>query len=524
MRAADLLIDIGPLRTSRDFRAIFIARVVSLFGLGMATVALSAQVYGLTRSTFGVAVSSMIMSVTVLAGSLWGGWMADRTDRRTLILWARASAALAFAGLAVNAFLPEPHLWAIYLCVAWDGLATGVSVTALMAVAPTLVRPDRLPAAGALISLTGEIGSVTAPFIGGLLLALSGPGPVFAFTAVTTGITTLLLLRLRPLPPFRDDDEDETDGLEDSGSPLAAFRFAVRNRVVGGLMALGGVTALFNLPVVLFPELVYTRLGGGEVMLGLLYTAPAVGAIAVSATSGWITRAARPGRLLLGAAFTGGLATVGFGMSGDVTVAFVMLAVGGAAGTVYEILEYALVQHNTPDRLRGRIVSVITAQGTTGDVVGDVEVALVDRWFSPAGAALVNGAVCAVAAVVVALAVPGLRKATLPARIPTTRRHPPATPTARRRPRGSRGLAVVRRRSRRLGAAHRGERRRAPRRWRPVGHRLTRPGKRSTGRVLRVSVPSPAPSPAPPRPAPPPTAFLPLLAFPSRGGHPVRRG
>ncbi|MET9726654.1 enterobactin transporter EntS [Streptomyces zaomyceticus] len=414
MRAADLLIDIGPLRTSRDFRAIFIARVVSLFGLGMATVALSAQVYGLTRSTFGVAVSSMIMSVTVLAGSLWGGWMADRTDRRTLILWARASAALAFAGLAVNAFLPEPHLWAIYLCVAWDGMATGVSVTALMAVAPTLVRPDQLPAAGALISLTGEIGSVTAPFIGGLLLALSGPGPVFAFTAVTTGITTLLLLRLRPLPPFRDDDEDETDGTEDSGSPLAAFRFAVRNRVVGGLVALGGVTALFNLPVVLFPELVYTRLGGGEVMLGLLYTAPAVGAIAVSATSGWITRAARPGRLLLGAAFTGGLATVGFGLSGDVSVAFVMLAVGGAAGTVYEILEYALVQHNTPDRLRGRIVSVITAQGTTGDVVGDVEVALVARWFSPAGAALVNGAVCAVAAVVVALAVPGLRKATLP--------------------------------------------------------------------------------------------------------------
>ncbi len=69
MRAGDLLVDIGPLRTSRDFRAIFIARIVSLFGLGMATVALSDQVYDLTGSTFGVAVSSMIMSVTVLAGS-----------------------------------------------------------------------------------------------------------------------------------------------------------------------------------------------------------------------------------------------------------------------------------------------------------------------------------------------------------------------------------------------------------------------------------------------------------------------
>ncbi|MGC5344259.1 enterobactin transporter EntS [Streptomyces sp. DT24] len=410
----DLLIDIEPLRTSRDFRAIFIARVVSLFGLGMATVALSAQVYGLTHSTFDVAIVSMIVSVTVLLGSLWGGVMADRMDRRTLIVFARGAAALAFAGLAVNSMLPEPKIWAIYVCVAWDGLATGVSVTALMAVAPTLVRSDQLPAAGALISLTGEIGSIAAPFLGGVLLALSGPGPVFAFTAVTTAVTTLLISRIRSLPPGRGDDDDDDDGGKDTGSLLVAFKYALRNRVVGGLVMLGGVTALFNVPVVLFPEMVDKQFGGSEVMLGLLYTAPAVGAVIVSATSGWLTRAARPGKLLLGAAFVGGTTTIGFGLSGHVAVAFTMLTIGGAAGTVYEILEYALVQHSTPDRLRGRIVSVITTQGTTGDVVGDVEVALVARWFNPGGAAVINGAICAVAAVVIAVAVPGLRRATLP--------------------------------------------------------------------------------------------------------------
>ncbi|MFD7784138.1 enterobactin transporter EntS [Streptomyces nojiriensis] len=416
MPLRDFVIDIEPLRASRDFRAIFIARVVSLFGLGMATVALSAQVYGLTRSTFDVAVASMIMSVTVLLGSLWGGVMADRTDRRRLIVCARGAAALAFAGLAVNAMLPDPTLWGIYVCVAWDGLATGVSVTALMAVAPTLVRPDQLPAAGALISLTGEIGSISAPFLGGVLLALWGPGPVFAFTAVTTAVTTLLISRIRPLPPVKDDGDGEEDAeaRADTGSLLVAFKYAVRNRVVGGLLALGGVMALFNLPVVLFPEMVDRQFHGGEVMLGLLYTAPAVGAVTISATSGWLTRAARPGRLLIIAAFTGGLSAVGFGLSGNIWVAFALLAVGGAAGTVYEILEYALVQHSTPDRLRGRIVSVITTQGTTGGVVGDVEVAALARWFSPGGAAVVNGAICAVAAVAVAIAVPGLRRATLP--------------------------------------------------------------------------------------------------------------
>ncbi|MEU3603541.1 enterobactin transporter EntS [Streptomyces sp. NPDC006798] len=419
MPLRDLVIDIAPLRDSPDFRAVFTARLVSLFGLGMASVALAAQVWDMTRSTFQVAVVSMIMSICVLLGSLWGGVAADRTDRRTLIVRARGAAALAFAGLAVNAFLPEPTLWAIWLCVAWDGVATGVSVTALMAAAPTLVRDDQLPAAAALVSLTGEIGSIGAPFLGGVLLALWGPAPVFAVAAVTTALTTALVTRVRSLPPGGahpddPDNADDGDGTEDSGSLLDAFRFAVRNRVVGGLLLLGGVTALFNVPVVLFPEMVDRTFGGGEVMLGLLYSAPAVGAVLVSATSGWLTRVDRPGRLLLLAASTGGAATLGFGLSGTPAVAFALLAVGGAAGTVYEILEYSLVQHHTPDAMRGRIVSVITTQGTTGDVVGDVEVAALARWFGPSGAAVVNGAVCIAAAAAVALAVPGLRRATLP--------------------------------------------------------------------------------------------------------------
>jgi MFS transporter, ENTS family, enterobactin (siderophore) exporter len=425
--ARDLLLDISPLRTSPDFRSIFIARVVSLFGLGMATVALAAQVYAMTESVFQVAVTSMIMSITVLVGSLWGGMMADRTDRKRLIVLARGAAAFAFAGLAWNALAGEPRLWIIFLCVAWDGLATGVSVTALMAVAPTLVRPDQLPAAGALISLTGEIGSIAAPLLGGVLLAGWGPGPVYAFAAVTTAVTTLLISRIRPLPPVLDDDgpedtEPSGDGTAgaggaaaDSGSPLVAFAYAWRNKVLGGLLALGGVTALFTMPVVVFPAMVDKEFGGGEVMLGVLYTAPAVGSVIASATSGWLSRTTRPGAVLLAAAFTGGLAMIGFGLSGHIGIAVVMLAVGGAAGTVYEILEYALVQHNTPDRLRGRIGSVVTTQDTAGDLVGDIEVALIAKWFSPSGAAVVNGIVCAVAALAVAVAVPGVRKATLPA-------------------------------------------------------------------------------------------------------------
>lgn len=407
MRLRNFVLDTSPLRESPPFRAIFIARTVSLLGIGMAAVALSDQVYDLTGSSFGVAVTVMVMSLTMLLGSLAGGVVADRMDRRPLIIASRSAAGLGFAGLAANAFLDEPSVWAVYACVAWNGLANGVSTTALMAATPTLVRPRQLPAAGTLISLTGHIGSVVAPFFGGVVIALWNPAWAYTVTAVSTALTVLLLVRVGPLPPKRGG------GGEDATSLGAAFRFAVRHPTVGGLLAMGAVTALFSVPTVLFPEFVDERFGGDEMVLGLLYTAPAVGAMIVSMTSGWIGGTRRPGLVLLGAAFTGGLATIGFGLSGALPVALVMLAVTGAAGIVYEVLEYSLVQHHTPDGLRGRINGVLNAEDTAGRVLAGAEAAALARWFNPGGAAVVNGAVCAVAALLLAVCVPGLRRATL---------------------------------------------------------------------------------------------------------------
>jgi len=402
-----LVLDITPLRESPAFRAIFIARTVSLLGIGMAAVALSDQVYDLTGSSFGVAVTTAVMSLTMLLGSLAGGVAADRMDRRPLIIASRAAAGLGFAGLAANAFVDEPSVWAVYACIGWNGLANGVSTTALMAATPTLVRPHQLPAAGALISLTGHLGAVVAPFVGGVVIALWAPGWAYTVTAVATALTVLLLFRVGPLPPKRREGEEEKTSLS------TAFRFAVRHPTVGGVLALGAVTAFFSVPTVLFPEFVDKRFGGDEMVLGLLYTAPAVGAMIVSMTSGWLGGTRRPGLVLLGAAFLGGLATAGFGLSGALPVALVMLAVTGAAGVVYEVLEYSLVQHHTPDGLRGRINGVLNAEDTAGRVLAGAEAALLARWFNPGGAAVVNGAVCAGAALVLAVCVPGLRRATL---------------------------------------------------------------------------------------------------------------
>ncbi|OLT10989.1 hypothetical protein BJF79_24945 [Actinomadura sp. CNU-125] len=133
--------DISPLRESRPFRDVFVARTVSVFGIGMLAVALPVQVYAMTGSTVHVGAVASATGFALLAGFLWGGVLADRHDRRKLMLRARVFAGIGFALLTLNAFLPSPSLAALYVLAAWDGLATGISVTALLAARPRSCAP-----------------------------------------------------------------------------------------------------------------------------------------------------------------------------------------------------------------------------------------------------------------------------------------------------------------------------------------------------------------------------------------------
>jgi MFS transporter, ENTS family, enterobactin (siderophore) exporter len=124
--ASRLVIDLSPLRSSRAFRLVFAARVVSLFGISLTTVGVPWQVFEMTRSSLQVSVAAAVVGTTTFAGTLAGGVIADRFDRRTVILLSRGGATLVFAALAVNAVLPTPQLWLIYVLVGING-ATAVS-------------------------------------------------------------------------------------------------------------------------------------------------------------------------------------------------------------------------------------------------------------------------------------------------------------------------------------------------------------------------------------------------------------
>ncbi|MDA0567794.1 enterobactin transporter EntS [Streptomonospora sp. S1-112] len=417
MRLRDTALDLSPLRLSREFRLVFTARLVSVFGLGFALVALPMQVYAATGSSVLVAVVSAVNGASVFGGTLVGGVLADRTSRRALIVAGRAAAALAFTGLALNAAWAAADPGAgtaqfalICLCAGLNGCVGTFSTVALQAAVPGLLPRDRLPAAGALLALTGQFGAIAAPALGGAVIALWGFPTVFGLTAAVSALTTALVCRLPKLDP-----PAAREGAARPGPVAAAAQglgFAARHRVVGPLLALGFVQLLFATPYVLIPEFTDRVLHGGEATAGLLYSASAFGAVCASLTSGW-TRGTRAGGGALLAAVAGcGLASAAFGASGGLVWAVGALALLGFAEIVEEILRFALLQAHTPDALRGRVTSVWSAQNTAGGALGALALGALAPLVGPGAAVAAGGAVTVALVAALAAACPGLRRAT----------------------------------------------------------------------------------------------------------------
>ncbi len=385
-RLGGLVIDLAPLRTSRDFRLLFTARLVTLLAVGLLVVAVPAQTYQLTGASLHVAGVAATLGVAMFVGSMSGGVLADRFDRRRTIQLSRTAAGLGFLALGVNALVPEPSLAVIYLASAVDGLAGGVSGTALMALVPTLVPRDKLAAAGALIALTTDLGTVASPAIAGLVIASGGVAATYFVAVVATVATVTLIDRIGPTPaPGGGPPENPVRAL------LTGLRFAARHPVVRGVLLVGVLAMVAGGPAVLLPAYVDRVLGAGPVTLGLLYGAPAVGAVLGSLSSGWTGRVRRAGLALLATALLMAIGVAVAGSTALAAVAFLGLAGHGLGRVLNDVLRFAVLQGHTPDELRGRISALWQVQVVLGTAVGSVVAGLLGEWFPPGTALVVHG-------------------------------------------------------------------------------------------------------------------------------------
>ena len=421
-----LVIDLAPLRRSRDLRLLIGGQLVSVLGTQMTGVAVSYQVYRLTRSSLDVGLVSLAMLLPLVIGALAGGAAADAADRRRLMLVVTALMAACSAGLAVNAGTAA-SLWPLYVLPALAAGLSGFFDAALQAVIPNLVgRPD-VATANAMFQAVFQLSLVAGPSAAGLLLAGTGIGFVYWIDVASFGATIVSVLLMAPQPPAGAAGSARPPGsarpARPAGlaSPARPRRPGVRSLAEGlqfirGRQAIQGAylidlnATFFGLPRALFPALAATKFGGGASTVGFLYAAPGAGALLGALTTGWVGRTRSQGRAVIIAVLVWGAAIAGFGLVTWLAAALALLAIAGWADVISAVFRNAIIQLSVPDAMRGRLMGVQIAVVTGGPRLGDVESGAVAAAFGDTVSAVSGGLACIAGALVLARLLPGFRR------------------------------------------------------------------------------------------------------------------
>lgn len=391
--------DIRPLRESAHFRRLWVGITVGQLGQQMTNVAVAYQVWSLSGSSFAVGLVGAAAVVPMIVFGLYGGTLVDTFDRRRVAIVASTGLWLLSIVLVLQAALDLGQLWLLYLVVAGQAAFFAVNNPARQAIVPRLIRPELLPSANALSTLSFSLGFTVGPLAGGFLLAVSSGEFTlpYAVDAVTYLAALYALWRLPPVPP---QGPPRAAGFR---SMLEGFRF-VRTRTNVLMTFLVDLCAMvLAQPRALFPELADTVYGGGSRILGVLQAAPAMGALAAALSSGWLHRIRRQGLAILVCVIGYGASVAMFGLVGSLWVGVLFLALSGAFDMVSAAFRSTILQVAAPDEMRGRLQGVFVVVVAGGPRLGDLAAGSLGAIIGPTLAVVVGGCACMVATTLLAV-------------------------------------------------------------------------------------------------------------------------
>ena len=356
---------------SHDFRFLLTGNFLSSFGLQMLSVAVSWDLYLKTRSALVLGNVGFVQVAPFLIFALLAGNLADRHDRRKIML---VTQVLFLAASALLVTLPR-SVSLIYACLFLTALARAFQWPARSAMLPHTVPPDGLQNAITWASSAQEIASVSGPALAGILLAAAGSVAVYIVQLACAfgAFGCYLLLRYRGAPerPLPVSRRSIAEGL----------RFVWTDKLICSALSLDLFAVLFGGATALLPIFAVDILHAGARGLGWLRAAPSIGAVSMALLQTHLPRARSAGRLLLASVAAFGGATVVFGLSHSLWLSLFMLALTGAFDNISVVLRQSLVQTETPDRLRGRVLAVNSIFISCSNQLGAVESGWTAAWF-----------------------------------------------------------------------------------------------------------------------------------------------
>ncbi|WP_210577703.1 MFS transporter [Streptomyces sp. GESEQ-4] len=399
-RLSALLPDLAPWRASRDFRRLWFSGLISNFGSFLTFVALPVQLKELTGSAAAVGAIGAVELVPLLVFGLYGGALADAWDKRKLIIWTEAGQGLLTVALLVNALLPQPAIWPLYVVAALSSALFSVQRPALDSLWPRIVAHEHLPAAASLNAFRWTFGGVAGPALAGVVVAYAGLGWAYGADLATFVVSVVLILRIAPSPASHEAAKPSLKAIAEGA------RYAWSRKELLGTYAVDLAAMFLAMPLAVLPFLADEL--DAEWALGLMYASVPLGAMLVSLTSGWTSRVHRHGRMVVVSAALWGLAIAAAGVVGDVWLVLLFLTVAGGCDMVSGIFRAAMWNQTIPDELRGRLAGIELLSYSVGPTVGQVRAGGFAAVWGVRASVWSGGLLCAGAVGLLALCLPKL--------------------------------------------------------------------------------------------------------------------
>jgi MFS family permease len=361
-----------------------LARFLIMLAWQMMDIGVAWLVYSLTHDALALGIVGLAQFLPFFSLALFGGYVADHVDRRKVLLVAYSVEALCMAALLLLIVLHNTSPIPIYLCVGVFGATRAFWSPAAQAILPHLVPPDEFRSALSLNAVLWQIATITGPAVGGLLFLISGEA-VFG-TCLALFVTIVILLATLRVNAKSASQEGSV-----RQRFLEGIRYVFRQPILLGCSSLDLFAVLLGGATALLPIFASEILHSGSVGLGVLRSAPSVGAGLTAALLALRPITRHAGRWLFGGVALFGIATMVFGLSRNIYLSCAVLAILGSADMFSVYVRQMVVQMNTPNEIRGRVSAVTSMFIGASNELGEFESGTTARWFGTVPSVVFGG-------------------------------------------------------------------------------------------------------------------------------------
>jgi MFS family permease len=376
----------APLREllqHRDFVRYAAARFLATLAWQMLAVAVGWQTYAVTHDPLALGLVGLVQFLPFVILVLPAGQIADLADKRFVLIGAYACEVLSASVLLWFTLQGLVVAWPIFVAMAFFGAGRAFWMPTGQAMTPSLVPSALFPRAVALNSTLYQTAGICGPAVGGLLYLL-GPAVVYGSSVALLVVTTVLIMCMRPVKATTTARWQLRDTLE-------GLRFVLQRRTLLGAISLDLFAVLFGGATALLPIFAADVLHVGPAGLGLLRTAPGIGAVVMAAVLAWHPITRHVGRWMFTGVALFGVATLVFGSSTNFWISMAALVTLGAGDMVSIYVRHMLVQLETPDALRGRVSAVSSIFIGSSNELGEFESGLAAKWLGLVPSVLLGG-------------------------------------------------------------------------------------------------------------------------------------